>query len=82
MAKLSVMSLSKADTLQIEFYRKRTGEERLMIAARLRSLSLKLMEAGIRDAHPDWTEERVHFGVISRLLPPVLFKKAYPNAHC
>lgn len=75
------MELSKADQIQISFYRKLSGEARVKIASELGEISLNLMENGIRDAHPDWSDDQVRLSIISRLIPETLFKRAYPNAH-
>ena len=75
------MKPSPAEAIQIEFYRKLSGGERLRIAAELRELSLKIMEAGLRDTHPEWTDDQIHAGIISRLLPAHLFTKVYPDFH-
>ncbi|MFC1523118.1 hypothetical protein ACFL6Y_11975 [Elusimicrobiota bacterium] len=69
--------MTKSDEIQIDFYRKLSGEERIKIAAEIRELSLRLMEAGIRDSHPQWSDDRVRLAMIFRILPPDLFKKAY-----
>ena len=47
-----------------------TGEQRLRLASEMSELSHKLAKAGIRDAHPDWSEEQVQRAFILSLFPP------------
>lgn len=44
---------------QIEIYRNMTPAERWREAERLRQTAWKMKSAGVRDQHPDWTEEQV-----------------------
>lgn len=47
-----------------------TGEQRLRLAAEMNELARRLAKAGIRDAHPDWTEEQVQRAFILSLFAP------------
>lgn len=47
------------DELQIEAYRRMTGEERLRIGLGLFEVSLDIARAGIRDRFPEATAEEV-----------------------
>lgn len=71
--------MTKADNIQIEFYRKLSGEERLKIAFELSEMTFKIMKDGIHDAHPDWSQDQIHFAAMRHLLPKPLFHKAYPS---
>jgi hypothetical protein len=53
--------------LQIEGYRRMTGEERLAIALRLHELSCEIAREGIRHQHPDATPEEVEKRLHERL---------------
>lgn len=53
------MSPEAAERLQIEAYRRMSGEERLVIRLRLHELSCELAREGIRAANPQATAEQV-----------------------
>lgn len=44
---------------QAKIYRAMSPEKRLQIAYDLYRTARQLKEAGLRDSHPDWTEEQV-----------------------
>ncbi len=47
------------DEIQKEIFRKMTGGQKLKLAMRLYWSSRRLKAAGLRQQHPDWTEEQV-----------------------
>ena len=53
------MDSQTALELQIEGYRRMTGEERLQIALRLHELACEIAREGIRRQHPDADAARV-----------------------
>jgi hypothetical protein len=53
------MSPTQARQMQIEAYRRMTGEERLAIALRLHDLACDVSRAGIRSQFPNATDEQV-----------------------
>lgn len=53
------MSPEAAERLQIEAYKRMSGEERLKIGLRLHELSCELAREGIRAANPQATAEQV-----------------------
>ena len=44
---------------QIEILRHMTGEKRLRVAEQLYWTARKVSAAGVRNRHPDWTDEQV-----------------------
>ena len=54
------MSPEAATKMQIERYRRMTGEERLGIALRLHELSCEMARVGIRRQHPKAGENEVN----------------------
>jgi hypothetical protein len=47
-----------------------TGEQRLRLALEMSSFSHELAKAGIRDAHPDWSDEQVQREFLRSLFLP------------
>jgi Rv0078B-related antitoxin len=48
-----------AKRVQLEVLRGLSGEQRLLTALEMSDLTRELARAGIRDAHPEWTEAQV-----------------------
>jgi len=68
---------SEAAAIQLRIERAKTGEERLIEAFEMSLFMRELSAAGIRDAHPDWTEAQVRrellrFAFLPDPLPPGL----------
>ncbi len=53
------MAANPNDPRVLERLRRMSGEERVRLAAEWYEAGHDIMAAGIRDAHPDWTEEEV-----------------------
>jgi hypothetical protein len=53
------MSPEEARNLQVELYRRMTGEERLKIALGLHELSCEIARCGIRHQHPEADDAEV-----------------------
>ena len=47
------------DEIQKEIFRKMTGGQKLKLAMRLYWSARRLKAAGLRQQHPDWTEDQV-----------------------
>ena len=45
--------------IQIEVLKKMTGEQKLKLAMQLYWSARRLKAAGLRQQHPDWTEEQI-----------------------
>ena len=72
----------EADKVQIDVYRRMTPERRLQLAVESSQTSLKLLEAGVRFRHPDYSDDVVRLAVIRLKLGDELFRAAYPeHAH-
>jgi len=57
---LLMLADEKSSPEQIEILRAMTGEQRLRLAEQLYWSARKLKLAGLREQHPDWTEERLN----------------------
>jgi hypothetical protein len=44
---------------QIEFYQRKTGQERFQIGLELYDLARAVVQAGVRHIHPDWNQSQV-----------------------
>lgn len=65
------MSPDAALALQVEKYRKMTGEERLALALELHELSCDVAREGIRRQHPEADEQEVNRYLSRRIRPTV-----------
>lgn len=61
------MTPEAASDMQIERYRKMTGEERLLIALRLHELSCEIAREGIRAQFPNASKEEVEQKLAERI---------------
>jgi hypothetical protein len=48
----------KGIALQKEIFRRMSGVERLQAASELRAAAFEIKAAGLRAAHPEWTQEQ------------------------
>jgi hypothetical protein len=67
MARLSDTS-PEARRVQLEALRRLSGSERVAMAFEMSESARALTEAGIRDRHPDWSDEQVHTELMVRML--------------
>jgi len=66
---------------QIAIWRKMSGEQRLGIAESLCKAARKWKAAGVREQHPDWSDEQVNAEVrrmFSRADPEFFFESILP----
>jgi len=70
---------SEVEEVQVRALRSMTPEQRLDLAIQLTNTSRRLLAAGIRLRHPEYTEEMIHYAVIKAILPEDLFSAAYPK---
>jgi hypothetical protein len=69
-----------ADDRQTEIYRRMTGAERLAIAFDLNELIRQTLAAGIRNRHPEYSEEQVRWAVQRLWLnDDELYQKVWPG---
>jgi hypothetical protein len=67
----------EAANVQLEIYRRMTPEARLRVALELTAISRRLLSEGIRQRHPDYTDEQLHLAFLRLWLGPDLFRLAY-----
>lgn len=77
---MTIDTSNDAEKVQIEILRRMSPSERLGVALDLAATSRELMAHGIRQRHPEYTENEVRLAVIRLLIPESLFIKAYPQA--
>jgi hypothetical protein len=58
------------EAMQSLIHERMTGEQRLMMALEMSYFAHELAKQGLRDAHPDWPEERVKREFMRSLFPP------------
>ena len=68
-----------ADELQLEILRRLSPGQRLAAAAELRETNLALLAAGIRAQRGALEPEELRLEILKRILPPRLFRAAYPR---
>jgi hypothetical protein len=52
--------------VQIDIYRRMTGQQRLQIAFDLAELTRELVRSNVRNYHADWSEQQVDQEVVRR----------------
>jgi hypothetical protein len=58
------------EAMQSGIHQRMSGEQRIQMALEMSYLSHELAKQGLRDAHPDWPEERVTREFLLSLFPP------------
>lgn len=69
----------EADAVQIDAYRRMTPGARLRVALELTELSRRLVSAGVRRRHPEYSDEEVRLAAIRLWLGEALYRQAYPG---
>jgi hypothetical protein len=77
---MGIDTSNDAERVQIEILRRMSPSERLELALDLAATSRELLAQGVRQRHPEYTEDEVRLAVIRILLPEPLFISAYPQA--
>jgi len=65
---------------QIAIYRAMSSSMRLEIGLELTRMSRKILEAGIRSRHGEYTDSEVRWALRRAWLGEKLFRRAYPDA--
>ncbi len=79
------IELSPADTtpeaLQVEaaIFRRMTPDQRMALAFRMTASLRTVAAAGVRNRHPEYSEQQVKMAVIRMSLGDELFRKVYPG---
>jgi hypothetical protein len=68
---------SKAERIQIEIFRRVKPERKLELSFELSAFLRELIKEGVRNRHPEYSEEEVEFAVRKILLGEELFKRVY-----
>ena len=68
---------SEAAALQVEIYRKMSGEQRLKLAIEMSEFARELTLSRLRSEHPEWSDwelrrELLRYAFGSEPLPPIL----------
>jgi hypothetical protein len=65
------------EAMQSRIHESMSGEQRLLMALEMSYFAHELAKQGLRDAHPDWQEERVRREFLRSLFPPARHPLAY-----
>lgn len=65
--------------MQVEIFRRMTGEQRLDMAFQLSHSTRALSAAGVRHRHPEYGDREVQLAVIRMMIGEELFREAYPG---
>ena len=68
---MKVETLTEADRVQAAVYRKMAPEQRLAQAVRMNQQMRSLMDAGLRQQQPTWTDEERRREIARRILHAV-----------
>ncbi|MBW2065317.1 MAG: hypothetical protein JRJ03_10350 [Deltaproteobacteria bacterium] len=69
----------EAERKQIEIFRKMGPEKRLVNSISLAQTSRRLLAAGVRMRHPEYSDDQVRLATIRLILGDDLFAAAYPE---
>jgi putative alpha-1,2-mannosidase len=58
------------EAMQSRIHASMTGEQRLLMALEISYFTHELARQGLRDTHPDWSEDRVQREFLLSLFPP------------
>ena len=58
------------EAMQAKIHASMTGEQRLLMALEMSYFAHELAKQGLRDSHPDWSEDRVKREFLLSLFPP------------
>jgi hypothetical protein len=67
---MSLDTSPKIDAIQSQIHERMSGEQRLLMALEMSHFAHELAKQGLRDAHPDWSENRVQREFLLSLFPP------------
>ncbi|MBW2031454.1 MAG: hypothetical protein JRJ03_18470 [Deltaproteobacteria bacterium] len=70
----------EAEKKQIEIFRKMGPEKRLINSVSLAQTSRRLLAAGVRMRHPEYSDDQVRLATIRLILGDAVFAAAYPEA--
>jgi putative alpha-1,2-mannosidase len=72
--KIRFMAISdtspEIEAMQARIHERMSAEQRLLMALEMSYFTHELARQGLRDAHPDWSEERVRREFLLSLFPP------------
>ena len=58
------------EAMQAQIHERMSGEQRLLMALEMSSFAHELARQGLRDANPDWSEDRIRREFLLSLFPP------------
>lgn len=65
---------------QLDVYRRLLPSQRLRVGLELTETSRRLLAAGIRRRHPEYSDDQLRLALIRAWLGPELFRRAYAGA--
>ena len=70
----------EAARVQWDIFRRMSPSKRLELALRMSDSLRNVVASGVRDRHPEWSEEQIRLAVIRLTLGNELFRHVYPHA--
>ena len=64
---------------QVEILRKVTPKRRMEMAFELSDFLRSIVQAGVKERHPDYNEQQIEKEVLRLMIGESLFKQIYPN---
>jgi hypothetical protein len=69
----------EAALVQLEIYRRMSPSRRMELALEMSDSLRKVVAAGVRQRHPEYTDDRARLAVIHLYLGDELFHQVYPG---
>jgi hypothetical protein len=69
----------EAAAVQLEVFRRMSDDRRLQLALQMSNTLRRLAADGVRERHPDYSEDQVRLAVIRLTAGEELFRQAFPG---
>jgi len=67
---MSLDTSPEIEAIQSQIHQRISGEQRLLMALEMSYFAHELAKQGLRDAHPDWSENKIRREFLLSLFPP------------
>ena len=67
---MSLDTSPEIEAMQSQIHERMSGEQRLLMALEISYFAHELAKQGLRDAHPDWSEDKIRREFLLSLFPP------------
>ena len=65
---IDIRRIEVIDEATGDMYRRMTPGERIRLGPGMHETMVRMIDAGLRSSHPDWTEPMIHAEVLRRLM--------------